>query len=243
LRTETLPNATLYQGDCLEVMRALKAESVDLVLTDPPFSSGTRREAAKGIRKSMNRGTEGAEWFGSDSLTTNGFLFLLRSCALEWNRLLKPGGHVLCFIDWRMEATLADAIESADLRRSGLIVWDKTFFGMGSCFRNQHELILHFTKGVGAAPQRRDVGNVIRAKPIRNGDHPTEKPDELLGVLLEVTCPEGGTVLDSFFGSGSTGAAAVKRGRQFIGIEREAPYFEIAKARIAGAGDQFKLAV
>lgn len=191
-RTETIAAATIHQGDCLQIMQEMAAGSIDLVLTDPPFSSGTRREAAKGIRKSMNRGVDDAAWFGSDSLTTNGFIFLLRSCALEWHRLLKPGGHVLCFIDWRMEASLADAIESADLRRAGLLVWDKTYFGMGSCFRNQHELILHFTKGVGSPPLRRDVGNVLQAKPIRNGRHPTEKPDSLLGKLIEVACPRGG---------------------------------------------------
>jgi site-specific DNA-methyltransferase (adenine-specific) len=227
-RIETIGAATLHQGDCLQVMQGLPGGSVDLVLVDPPFSSGTRREAAKGVRKSMNRGTDDAAWFGSDSLTTNGFVFLLRSCALEWHRLLKTGGHILCFIDWRMEAALADAIESADLRRAGLLVWDKTYFGMGSCFRNQHELILHFTKGVGSPPLRRDVGNVLQAKPIRNGRHPTEKPDDLLGTLIEVACPEGGTVLDSFFGSGSTGIAAIKRHRSFVGIERETPYFEMA---------------
>ena len=228
----TVGDATLHLGDCLDIMQGLPAGVVDLVLTDPPFSSGTRREAAKGIRKSMNRATADAEWFGSDSLTTNGFVFLLRSCALEWHRMLKPGAHVLCFIDWRMEAGLADAIESADLRRAGLLVWDKTYFGMGSCFRNQHELILHFTKGVGSPPLRRDVGNVLQAKPIRNGRHPTEKPDDLLGPLIEVTCPEGGIVLDCFFGSGSTGVAAIKRHRRFIGIEREKPYFDMATSSI-----------
>jgi len=227
-----LQDAELLHGDCLELMASLPACSVDVVLTDPPFSSGTRREAAKGVRKSMTRGVSDNEWFGSDSLTTNGFLFLMRSCALQWNRVLAPGGHVLCFIDWRMEATLADAIESADLRRSGLIVWDKTYFGMGSCFRNQHELILHFTKGIGREPLRRDVGNVIRAKPVRNGDHPTEKPDDLLGTLIEVTCPVGGTVLDPFFGSGSTGVAATTRGRRFIGVERQAEYLSVAKQRL-----------
>ena len=53
------------------------------------------------------------------------------------------------------------AIESSDLRHAGLLVWDKTYFGMGSCFRNQHELVLHFTKGQGWKPQRSDVANVI----------------------------------------------------------------------------------
>jgi site-specific DNA-methyltransferase (adenine-specific) len=221
-----------HLGDCLQEMRKIETASVDVVLTDPPFSSGTRREAAKGLRKSMNRGVEDAAWFGSDSLTTNGFLFLVRSCAIEWQRVLKPSGHVLCFIDWRMMASCADAIESADLRKAGLLVWDKTYFGMGSCFRNQHEMVLHFTKGVGSAPLRRDVGNVLGFKPIRNGDHPTEKPVDLLETLLSVVCPRDGVVLDPFMGSGATGVAAVNTGRRFIGIERDPEYHALATKRI-----------
>lgn len=219
-------DARLFQGDCVLAMGNIESNSVDMVLTDPPFSSGTRRESAKGVRKSMNRATKDAEWFGSDSLTTNGFLFLMRCCAIEWQRVLKPGGHALCFIDWRMMATCADAIESADLRKTGLLVWDKTYFGMGAYFRNQHELILHFTKGVGTPPLRRDVGNVLSCKPVRNGPHPTQKPVELLSRLVETICPIGGLVLDPFFGSCSTGEAALSNGRRFVGCERETGYFE-----------------
>lgn len=222
------------QGDCLDVMGRMREACVDAVVTDPPYSSGTRREAAKGVRKSMTRSHEDSSWFGSDSLTTNGLVFLVRACALQWHRLLKPGGHVLAFIDWRMYPAVAAAIESADLRHAGLLVWDKTYFGMGTGFRNQHELVVHFTKGV-AGVQRKDVGNVLRAKPVRGGDHPTEKPVDLLQTLLTVVTPPGGIVLDPFTGSGTTGVAAVQEGFRFIGIEREAQYVEIARARIAAA--------
>lgn len=170
-------NATLYLGDCLEVMdRLIEAETrLEVVFTDPPFSSGTRREAAKGLRKAMTRAADDAEWFGSDSLTTNGFAYLLRSCALRWRRLLVPGGHAFVFIDWRMAAACAAAIESADLRHCGVLVWDKTYFGMGACFRNQHEFILHFSNGVGRPPKRKDAGNVFRCTPIRGGASPNRE--------------------------------------------------------------------
>jgi DNA modification methylase len=221
-------------GDALLEMRDLPAASVDVVLTDPPFSSGTRREASKGLRKSMNRETSGAEWFGSDSLTVNGFAYLMRECALEWHRLLRDGGHALVFIDWRMMPTLAAAIESADLRHAGLLVWNKTYFGMGSTFRNQHELILHFSKGVGREPLRRDVGNVLDFAPIRDGMHPTEKPVPLLRTLLSVVCPPRGVVLDCFAGSGSTGEACVPDYDCLL-IERELPYVEMCRSRIQRA--------
>lgn len=220
-------------GDCLELLRAMPDLSVDSVITDPPYSSGTRREASKGLRKSMNRSGEDAEWFATDCLTTNGFIWLMRECAVQWQRVLKPGGHILCFIDWRMMPALSGAIESADLRHVGMLVWDKTYFGMGSYFRNQHELILHFTKGKSLPPQRRDVGNVLRCKPIRGGEHPTEKPVDLMRELISVVTPVGGIVLDPFTGSGATGVAAVSSGRQFIGIERDPAFHALASERIA----------
>lgn len=212
---------SIYLGDALLVMRTLPAASFECVCTDPPFSSGTRKEGSKGIRKSMDRTTEDAEWFGTDSLTTNGFVWLMRECALEWRRLLKPGGHLFCFIDWRMYPALSAAIESADLRHLGMIVWDKTYFGMGSCFRNQHELILHFSKGPPSSPHRRDVGNVLRCKPIRGADHPTRKPPELLKLLLSVPCTIGDRVLDCFAGSGSTGEACTELGLEYVGIDND----------------------
>jgi site-specific DNA-methyltransferase (adenine-specific) len=223
---------TIYLGDCLEVMRSLPSNSVDAVVTDPPYSSGTRREGAKGLRKSMTRGHEDAAWFGTDSLTTNGFIWLMRACAVEWQRLLKPGGHALAFIDWRMMPAMAGAIESADLRHAGLLVWDKTYFGMGSCFRNQHELILHFTKGVGNPPKRRDAGNVFSFKPIRNGDHPTQKPLDLMRSLISVVAGAGETILDPFAGSGMTLAAGTLEGCNVIGIERDPTYHEIARQMV-----------
>lgn len=230
-------------GDCLATSFDWEAWQFDAIITDPPYSSGTRREAAKGVRKSMNRATEDAAWFGSDSLTVNGFGFLLRSCALEWHRLLKPGGHLLCFIDWRMMPTAAAAIESADLRHNGVLVWDKGSFGMGSYFRNQHEFVLHFSKSKGWGPGRRDESNVLRCPRPRNADHPTEKPVELLRRLLTVVTPPYGKVLDPFAGSGSTGVACVLEGRHFIGIEREAEYVEIARRRIDAASAQERLPV
>lgn len=182
------------------------------------------REMLSGLREAMDRSTEDAEWFGTDSLTTNGFVWLMREAAREWRRLLRPGGHVLCFIDWRMYPALSAAVESVDLRHLGMLVWDKTYFGMGQCFRNQHELVLHFSKGAPRPPQRRDVGNVLRHKPVRGGDHPTQKPVELLRDLVSVTCPPGGTVLDCFAGSGATGRAAAECGCSAILIEIDPGY-------------------
>jgi site-specific DNA-methyltransferase (adenine-specific) len=222
----------LYHGDCLDVMDGLPSSSIDVVLTDPPFSSGTRKEGSKGVRRSMVRSMEDDEWYATDSLTTNGFAWLMRQCALRWRRLLKRGGHAFVFIDWRQYPNLSAAIESADLRHKGTLVWDKTYFGMGDCFRNQHEFILHFTLGMGRKPVRRDVGNVLSFPPVRDGDHPNEKPLPLLREILSAVVRPGDGVLDCFMGSGAVGVAAHRLGCRFLGIDSDPQFIEVARDRL-----------
>ncbi len=226
---------TLHHGDAIQVLADFPAESFDVVLTDPPYSSGARKEASKGIRKSMTRSREDETWFDGDCLTTAGFSHLMRETAIACKRVLRQGGHFLCFIDWRMMPPLSAAIESADLRHVGVLVWDKTHFGMGMCFRNQFELVLHFTKGQGNDPQRRDVGNVIGCAPIRDTEHPTEKPVDLLRRILSVVTPPRGRVLDPFVGSGSTGVASIMDGFEFVGIDTSARFVDLSRQRIASA--------
>lgn len=224
---------TLYLGDCIEVMRDLADGSVDTVLTDPPFSSGGRRENSRSLRVSMNRSTDNDEWIRGDAMSTSGFIYMMRMCGLQWRRLLKPGGHALTFIDWRMDSYLEGALESADLRQHPTLVWDKTHFGMGDIFRNQYELIVHFTAGKPRPPQRRDVGNVLGCPPVRGGDHPTEKPEALLMRLLSVVTLPDGVVLDPFAGSGATLFAARSLGLKAVGVELDERYCEAMANRAA----------
>jgi site-specific DNA-methyltransferase (adenine-specific) len=106
---------------------------------------------------------------------------------------------------------------------------------MGAYFRNQHELILHFTYGKSRPMARHDLGNVLRVSRETPELHPTEKPEELMRLLVSAVTLPGETVLDPFAGSGTTGAACMAEGREFVGIECEPRYCEIANARIAEA--------
>jgi site-specific DNA-methyltransferase (adenine-specific) len=225
--------ATLYFGDCIEVMESLPDHSVATVLTDPPYSSGGRRENSKSIRKSMTRSVEDEDWIRGDAMSTNGFVYLMRLCGIQWRRVLAPGGHALSFIDWRMAPQLSAALETADMRQHPMLVWDKARLGMGAIFRNQHEFIVHTTAGNPLAPQRRDVPNVLRYPSVRDGDHPTEKPDALLQTLLSVVNPPDGVVLDPFAGSGSALQAARALGFKSIGVEADERYCEVIAKRLA----------
>lgn len=225
------------QGDCLELLRGLPNASVDAVVTDPPYCSGGFREADKRSSKGLisDEGLQRHGWFASDNMGTAGLVWLLRSVAVQAHRLLVDGGSLLVFCDWRMLNNLAPALESAGLKRQGLVIWDKGAVGLGAGFRSQHECVLHFVKGVGRFHDA-SVGNVIRCpRPSNDREHPAEKPVDLMRALVRVVCRKGGTVLDPFCGSGSTGVATVMERSDFIGFERESCFVDIARSRVGAS--------
>jgi site-specific DNA-methyltransferase (adenine-specific) len=241
-RVEQIGDCTLYLGDCLEILPALG--KVDAVVTDPPYCSGARTSALVRGRGGMSRK---AKWKSSplanDQMTVTGFIWTMRAVALLADSLLPDGASFLSFVDWRQYPTLYAALESANYRVQTMVVWDKMDMGMGNGFRNQHELIIHAAKGTPIVYDR-GVPNVLRCKRISSSDdHPTEKPTELLGMLLDVVSEPGSIVLDPFMGSGTTGVACAKLGRRFVGIEIDPGYFEIACRRIRevyAQGDLFR---
>lgn len=222
---------TIYHGDALDVLADME-HSIDSVVTDPPYASGARLEAAKSSSGAMQRaGRFSDRPIDLDQMTTTGFVWLLRSVAYRCRAMLPEGGSFLSFIDWRQWPNLVGAIETANLRVQGMVVWDKGHFGLGNGFRSQHELICHAAKGVPTI-YNKGVGNVLQFPREEPVDHPSPKPPELLGVLVDAVTPPGGLVLDPFMGCGTTLRAAKDRGRRAIGIEIEERYCEIAAKRL-----------
>jgi site-specific DNA-methyltransferase (adenine-specific) len=221
---------TIYHGDALDVIADLEG-GVDAVVTDPPYASGTRHEASKSSSGAMLRaGRFSDRPLDLDQMTTTGFVWLLRAVARGAYPMLVEGGSFLSFIDWRQWPNLVGAIETANLRVQGMIVWDKGHFGLGNGFRSQHELVCHAAKGVPTIYDH-GVGNVIKFPRQEPVDHPSPKPVGLMRVLIETVTPAGGIVLDPFVGSGTTLLAAKAAGRRAIGIEVDEAYCEIAAAR------------
>ncbi|MEQ8720997.1 MAG: DNA methyltransferase [Sandaracinaceae bacterium] len=142
---------TLYNGDCIAVLDALEPESVAAVVTDPPYASGSRKEAGRSA-DGKNRMLRGERYFrkpiANDQLTTPGFVWLIREVASAALPAIVDGGHFLSFIDWRQWPNLVGALETAGLRVNNLVVWDKAAMGLGKCYRNQHELVLEARRGV-----------------------------------------------------------------------------------------------
>lgn len=223
---------TIYHGDCLDVLADLEC-SIDAVVTDPPYASGSRLEASKSSSGAMLRAGRFADRpIDLDQMTTTGFVWLLRSVAYRCRALLVDGGSFLSFIDWRQYPNLVGAIETANLRVQGMVVWDKGSIGLGNGFRAQHELIVHAAKGVPTIYDK-SRGNVLRHPREEPIDHPSPKPIPLLGTLIDVVTAPGALVLDPLMGCGTTLRAAKDRGRRAIGIEISERYCEIAAKRLA----------
>lgn len=226
---------TIIHGDCLESMLELEPESVDAVVTDPPYCSGGATEASRGAATHQGLRSETIrsgrfKWFSSDNMTTAGLCWLMR--AMVANAPVKGSGHVLAFCDWRMVPLLAPVMESGGWRYRNCLVWDKGHFGCGTGFRPQHEMILHLCRQSSEFFSK-SVGNVLRVKRVgAEREHPTEKPVDLIVKLLSVVSDPDGVVLDPFMGSGTTLAACKQEGRRGIGIEVSEEYCEIAANRL-----------
>jgi DNA modification methylase len=222
----------VYLGDSLEMLNSLPVEPVAAFVTDPPYSSGNLPESMKQKAPPRLRGWQWADKvMVTDQLSTLGFVWLVRALCLEARERLMSGGSVLVFIDWRNWGNLAGAVESSGFRVNNMVVWDKTSFGMGNGFRNQHELILWASKGTPRVAAH-DVPNVIRCPREDNELHQSPKPVPLMTDLLRVVAKPGELVIDPFCGSGSTLIAARNLGLRAIGLEVEERYAEITAKRL-----------
>lgn len=229
----------MYLGDCRECIPTLP--TIDLVLTDPPYSSGARTDSERQVRGSMLRETEDEDWFSHDAMTTWGFSWFIRSVFTDLRGKLSQGAHIYCFIDWRQTPNLYGMLEASGYRVNHCLVWKKAHFGMGTYWRNQHENIVFASNGMPADMRDRGMGSVLECAGISPAarQHPTEKPTDLLVTILDAV--PGQTVFDPFMGSGSSGVAAIKSGRKFIGCDINPTHFDTACRRIEEAWKQPRL--
>jgi site-specific DNA-methyltransferase (adenine-specific) len=201
MRKEVIGNATLYLGDCAEVLPILARAGA--IITDPPYGLGDKWQGGK-IEWSLHHGQ--MAW-DSHTHAIVPQLPQMADTSIIW------GGHLYPMPPSR-----------------GWLVWDK--------------LVRQFTSGHCELAWT-TIDQPIRAFNYAHGElategkfHPTQKPLPLMRWCVEMTA---GTVLDPFMGSGTTGAAAVTMGRDFIGVEIHPAYFEIACQRIENAQRQERL--
>jgi len=232
MRIETIGNATLYLGDCLEILPTLG--KVDAVITDPPYGINTKSD---GMGKLSPWGDliNSALWY----------VAWQRECKRLIEGPLKDGsGCMWSFMNWRSLVTFQKAAMDQGWSIESLLVWDKQWIGPGGTtgLRPSYELVALYAVG-GFSIQDRGLPDIQRWKwsSIKPNGHPAEKPIEGMEWLIKHSTAPGGIVLDPFMGSGTCGAAAQGMERGFIGIEQDANWFDIACRRIDDAQRQQRL--
>ena len=235
-------------GDSLRVMPTLRGD-FDAVIADPPYGlSGQGSTCKGGKRASVSKG----DWdrktdFEAEMRRDEAWI------RLALDRLRRPGSLAVCASKHNLPSILA-VLAKLQVRIQNIIVWQKPAPppNLGCrCFTHSHESVVWATvgkgyyfayaelKAVNSGKQMKDIWrfNAAGGDEVRLGRHPTQKPLGLMERLVQAICPPGGRVLDPFCGAGSTGVAVKKLGadRQFVGIEQDSHWVDVARTRIRAA--------
>lgn len=234
----------LYRCDALSLLPTLPDASVDGLVTDAPYSSGGqfRGDRMGSVQtKYLSTGSKQAEYlpaFAGDTRDQRSFLLWCTLWLGECLRIVRPGRAAVLFTDWRQLPTTTDALQSGGWVWRGIVPWVKPNPRPNiGCFPAAAEYAVWGTSGPSANdPEIGYLKGWHLEEPPRGDDreHVTQKPLGVMRTLLRIV-PEGGTVLDPFAGSGSTGAAALETGRRFIGCEWTEANAEVAARRLAQA--------
>lgn len=226
MKNKELLNKVLH-GDCLEWMPQIEDESIQLMLTDPPYNVSRKSNFHTMKRRGVNFG----EW-------DEGF------DQIKWLEIacdkVKKGGSVVVFNDYKNIGVMKETLENKGFTIKEMLIWHKTNpmpRNRDRLYVTSIEIALWAVKGKGWVfnRQRETYENAIFKSPIVNHKqrhHPTQKPLNVIEELVRIHSNENDVVLDCFLGSGTTAIAAINTNRNFIGIEKEWEYCEIANRRI-----------
>jgi len=235
-------NMKLIKGNCVETMKNLEDNSVDLIVTDPPYNLGNfMRNRATNLKKMRNNFFGDAGW---DDLEFEDWVEHMDSFFEQSQRILKKGGSIIMFMSLIKVETIIKLAEKNKFYYKTTGVWHKTNpmpRNMNLHFINSIEGWIYFTNVTrtgtfnnnGIAIHDYIESSVTPKKEKIYGGHPTQKPEKVIQHFVELLSNPGDVVMDPFMGSGTTGVAAKKLGRDFIGIELQEDYFDISLKRIS----------
>lgn len=221
----------LYKRDCLEVLKNIPDNSVDLIATDPPYKTTSRGNAGNSggmLQKDINKK---GRVFSHNDINCSEY-------ATEFYRVLKEGTHCYVMTNHINLIEMLNTFVKSGFHFTKSLVWNKGNKIMGQFYMSQFEYILFFRKGKAKRINKCGTSDILSIPNTKTKDsegnniHDTEKPVELMRILIENSSETGEVVLDPFMGSGSTGIACVNTNRDFIGIELDEGYFKIAENRI-----------
>lgn len=203
------------------MMKQLPDKSIDLIVTDPPYGIAYQKKG-----KTVMVGDYGN---------------VLGLALSEMHRILKDIGAIYIFTSFKM---LGDWLYRFQMffKMNNLLIWDKTKnsgLQMGQNYGFRYEMIFYGSKGLHKLNRYHDDVLVYKREQFK--EHPTRKPRELMKVFIEMSTRENDLVLDPFIGSGTTAEACIQTNRNYIGIELNKEYVDIANKRIADFKQQLTL--
>ena len=230
----------IHNDDCLNVFKTINDNSIDLIVSDIPYkivSGGCTKDTVK-IRATKFMGEMLDRYSLEDhNLIKSGKLFKHNDIKFSeflpsLYRILKDDSHCYLMVNGRNLNELQNEAEKVGFKYQNLLVWDKGNATPNKWYMNACEFILFLRKGKAKNINNLGSKTILSVPNVRNKMHPTEKPVELMQILIENSSNENDTVLDPFMGSGSSGVACINTHRNFIGIELDKTYFDIAQNRI-----------
>lgn len=226
-------NGIIYQANCEDLIKSVASESIDLVLTDPPYKLTSGGCVGSGYINGHFRNPDGT----ANALAKSGKLFKENNIKFkDWipeiHRVLKDQTHFYCMTnDLHLKTVIEEGIK-AGFKQQNILVWAKGMHTPTQYYFKNIEFIVMFRKGKAKYINNIGTMALINIKGVRNKEHPSEKPIDLMSLLINNSTKENEIVLDPFIGSGSTAIACKKTNRIFIGAEKDDGYFTIAKNRI-----------
>ena len=243
-----LPINKIYNMDCMEGMKLIPDNSIDLVVTDPPYKIVQGGCSNKAVTINACGGILNKHEGDNIELVKKGKIFEHNSIEFsEWlpeiYRVLKKQSHCYIMINGRNLAELQKEAEKVGFEFHNIIGWDKGNATPNKWYMQRLEFILFLRKGKAKNINNLGTTTLLQIPNIKKGTklHPTEKPIELMKILIENSSQENEIVLDPFIGVGSTAIACKETGRNYIGFELDKHYFDIATKRISNHHEQLKI--
>lgn len=242
-------NVILFKGDCFNILPDIPENSIDMIFADPPyFLSNGGITCHAGRMVSVNKG----KWDVSRGVDEN-FIFTQRWLR-ECQRVLTPNGTIWVSGTSHIIYTVGSAMQGLGYRILNDIAWFKvnpppnlscryfthsteTIIWAAKNKNSRHYFNYSLMKRLNNGKQMLSMWSIKPPGPLEKiyGKHPTQKPIELLDRIVLASTRPGDIVLDPFSGSGTTGVAACKEGRRYIGIELEQPYISVSIKRLKDA--------
>ena len=236
-----MSTATLINKDCILAMNELELQSVDLIVTDPPYNLGVfMKDRATNLHKMRDNFFGAAGW---DDMGLDDWVSSMDTFFETAAKVIKKGGSMIVFMAIIKVETMIHLAEKHGFYYKTTGIWHKKNpmpRNMNLHFVNSTETWLYFVYKAHTGTFNNNgrvlhdfvETSVTSAGEKKYGKHPTQKPVALMDHFVTVLSNPGDTVLDPFMGSGSTGVAACGKDRNFIGIELNQDYYALACERI-----------